>query len=76
MRTSDAVLEALAHTRTSPHGEIVVKWLEDELEAVKEQVIFLNDNTEVRHLQGRARALSDVLKDWNNAREVLKRKRA
>lgn len=75
MRTSDAVLESLARISGDRDGMVVFEWMQSEFENLKERIVFEEDDVQTRYLKGRARALSDILKDWAGAREVLKRKR-
>lgn len=75
MKTSDAVLEALARMSGDRNGITVFEWMQSEYETLKERIVFEEDDTQTRYLQGRARALSDILRDWSGARDILKRKR-
>jgi len=70
-KISSHVLESLARIGFSEKP--FMEWLDTELEAVKEQIMFQTDEVQLRISQGRAQKLSEIRALIRTAPEMLRK---
>ena len=76
MKTSNEDFRALYSLGRSADGDALRIWLERNLEDIQWTMATMNDEVTMRHLQGRAQIIMDMLQDLDKAAEVVRKTKA
>ena len=73
MKTSIEDFRALFSLSKSTDGETLRLWLERNLEDIRMNMATMNDDVSMRHLQGRAQIIMDMLQDLDKAADIMRK---